>query len=67
MEKISDTLLQEIINDSNHTDLETVRTFIANGYIVLYRNAADYEKNGYPLSAAESYTLLSNGAIAHYH
>lgn len=66
MEKLNDMLMQEIVNDSNHKDTESVREYIENGYIEIYANKEEYENDGYNLDSDNSYTVLSNGNIAHY-
>jgi hypothetical protein len=66
MNKLTDNLIQEIIEDSNYTNYADVRMDIENGDIEIYENKAEYEEEGYSLEYKDGYTLLSNGNIAHY-
>ena len=66
MEKLNNKLLQEIVDDSNHKDIESVREFIANGDIEIYENKEEYKNDGNSLEFKDYYTILSNGYIAHY-
>lgn len=66
MNKLTDKLIQEIVDDSNYKNCSDVRIDIDNGDIEIYENKAEYEKEGYSLKYKDCYTLLSNGNIAHY-
>lgn len=62
-----ETTLDEIVADSNYTDVDSVRETVHSGDIELFESEADYLASGYSLAVTNSYTRLSNGRIARYH
>lgn len=62
---MNEKLIQEIINNTNYTDITSVKEDIENGDIEIYENKEEYQKADYILD--ERYYLeLSNGYIVHF-
>lgn len=63
---LSDELIREIIEDSNHTDIDEVRAFIESGDIEIYQNEIEFIADNNKLEVTNLYTRLSNGYFAYY-
>lgn len=61
-----ESVLHEILADSNHQSLNSVRAAIWSGDIELYEDSEEYADNGYDVKNTETYTTTSTGHIAHY-
>lgn len=61
-----ESVLHEILADSNHQSLNSVRATIWSGDIELYVDSEEYVDNGYDVKNTEEYTKTSTGHIAHY-
>lgn len=65
-EPLSDALLQEIVDNSNHKDIASVKELLNSGDIDIYESQDDYESDGFSLNNKYEYLILSNGYVVHF-
>lgn len=63
---LSETLMQEIVDNSNHLNTKSVEETVYTGDIEIYKNQEEYQKADYDLEATAYYIVLSNGHIVHF-
>lgn len=61
-----ESVLHEILADSNLKDLDEVRFEIWSGDIDLYETVEEYVAHGYDINDTDAYTKTSTGQVAHY-
>jgi hypothetical protein len=66
MNKLNDKLMQEIVDNTNHKDIKSVKNALYYGDIEIYDSKKDYEDDGFDIYNEDYCLMLSDGRIAHF-